>query len=306
MVAFLGPGVGAEQVEARDRCGGQEPFHGVGAFHAEYLCVCESYAVTGFADFADASQQAFYGKKASFGVVFRDFAKEFPVTTAKIYFKKGIFSENFFGSESFEEVFRDKGTAHKPCFYPNEGGLKSLTRKEVNFFLERIEEARHFHVEMKTGAFLFFISLCLILVSCGGGYEGYKNKPYKVGGVRYQPMAVEQALGHREEGLASWYDESSWIGLVGNGTTALGETVYPWTECAAHKTLPLPARIKVTNLENGKSTKVRVNDRGPFLKNRILDVSSSVADDLDMKKKGIVRVRVEVLSVGDGKWERKS
>lgn len=150
---------------------------------------------------------------------------------------------------------------------------------------------------------LFFLFLA---ASCGGGYQGYKNKPYTVNGVRYHPMSVEKALNHKEEGIASWYDESSWVGLVGNGTTALGETVYPWTECAAHKTLPLPAWVKVTNLENGRTAEVRVNDRGPFLKNRILDVSSSVADDLGMKGKGIVRVRMEVLSVGDGKWKRKS
>ncbi len=149
---------------------------------------------------------------------------------------------------------------------------------------------------------LLLLSLLLPL-SCGG-YEGYKNAPYTVRGVRYTPLSVEQALHYREEGMASWYDESSFLGIVGNGETALGETVYPWTECAAHKTLPLPSLVRVTNLENGRETEVRVNDRGPFLKNRLFDVSSSVADELDMKKRGVVRVRVEVLSVGEGKWKR--
>lgn len=151
------------------------------------------------------------------------------------------------------------------------------------------------------------ICLCfpVLLVSCGGGYEGYKKAPYTIRGVRYHPMSVEEALTFREEGIASWYDESAFFGIF-RGTTALGETVHPWTECAAHKTLPLPSEIRVTNLQNGKSTKVRVNDRGPFIKGRILDVSPSVASDLGMKKSGLAKVRIEVLSVGDGKWKRKA
>lgn len=183
---------------------------------------------------------------------------------------------------------------------------KSNTWKKSVFLLASGKKAGICRKRMKRWFIFTWLFFLLLTASCGGGYQGYKNKPYTVNGVRYHPMSVEKALAHKEEGIASWYDESSWIGLVGNGTTALGETVYPWTECAAHRTLPLPAWIKVTNLENGKTAEVRVSDRGPFLKNRILDVSSSVAEDLDMKDRGIVRVRMEVLSVGDGKWKRKA
>lgn len=155
-------------------------------------------------------------------------------------------------------------------------------------------------------AVLCFLGL-LLLVSCGStpSYKGYKRAPYTVRGERYHPMTVEQALTFREEGIASWYDESSFFGMV-RGKTALGEKVYSGTECAAHKTLPLPAEIRVTNLKNGKSTKVRVNDRGPFIKGRIVDLSPAVAKKLDMKKSGLAPVRIEVISVGDGKWKRKA
>ena len=79
----------------------------------------------------------------------------------------------------------------------------------------------------------------------------------------------------------------------------------PWHVIAAHKTLPLPARVKVTNLENGKTLKLRVNDRGPFIEGRIIDLSPRGAKKLGFKKDGIVNARVEVLSVGDGKYKRK-
>lgn len=154
---------------------------------------------------------------------------------------------------------------------------------------------------------LLLLPIAMLLASCSGGgdYKGYKRASYTIKGVRYHPMTVERALTFSEQGLASWYDESTFFGLS-RGTTALGEKVYSWTECAAHKTLPLPAEIKVTNLKNGKSTKVRVNDRGPFIKGRILDVSPSVAKKLDMKKAGLAPVKIEVLSVGDGKWKKKA
>ena len=73
----------------------------------------------------------------------------------------------------------------------------------------------------------------------------------------------------------------------------------------AHKTLPLPCRIKVTNLENGKTAKLRLNDRGPYVGTRMLDVTPRTASKLGFKDKGLTRVHIEVLSVGDGKWRRK-
>ncbi|WP_435895967.1 septal ring lytic transglycosylase RlpA family protein [Oceaniferula spumae] len=118
-------------------------------------------------------------------------------------------------------------------------------------------------------------------------------------------MSVDQAIHHKEEGIGSWYNESKFFGLK-RGNTSLGEKVMPWHISAAHKTLPLPCVVKVTNLANGKSLKMRVNDRGPFIPGRVIDVTPRAASKLGFKDKGLTRVRVEVVSVGDGKYKRKA
>jgi len=147
----------------------------------------------------------------------------------------------------------------------------------------------------------------VVLCSCAApsDYEGYMTRSYTIKGIHYEPMSVEEALNFEEEGIASWYNESSFFGLK-RGNTSLGEKVMPWHVIAAHKTLPLPARVKVTNLENGKTLKLRVNDRGPFIEGRIIDLSPRGAKKLGFKKDGIVNARVEVLSVGDGKYKREA
>lgn len=153
---------------------------------------------------------------------------------------------------------------------------------------------------------LLLFGLAFLLNACGSAnYRGYKMAPYEVRGRHYQPMSVEAALVHSEEGLASWYDERRWFGLV-RGTTALGETYRPHSLAGAHKTLPLPCRVRVVNLENGRSTTVRLNDRGPFVDGRILDVTPKVARRLHFREQGLTRVRLEILSVGDGKYRRSS
>lgn len=130
------------------------------------------------------------------------------------------------------------------------------------------------------------------------------TRGYSVRGQSYQPMSVEQALHYSEIGEASWYNESKFFGLI-RGNTSLGEKVRPWHLIAAHKTLPLPCLVRVTNLKNGKSVKVRVNDRGPFIAGRIIDLSPRAAGKIDMKQQGLARVKVVVLSVGDGSYKRK-
>lgn len=152
--------------------------------------------------------------------------------------------------------------------------------------------------------------LCLLLVplllltACGSAnYNGYKMAPYKIRGRHYHPMSIETALVHSEEGLASWYDERRWLGLV-RGTTALGENYRPHALAGAHKTLPLPCRVRVVNLENGRSATLRLNDRGPFVDGRILDVTPRVARRLRFREQGLTKVRLEVLSVGDGRHRR--
>lgn len=141
---------------------------------------------------------------------------------------------------------------------------------------------------------------CGILSGCGGGsYRGYKYKPYTVHGVYYAPLSPRDAIGYTEEGTASHYSEGF---LIFPGKTALGESMYGWTTGAAHKTLPLPCRVRVTNLRNGRSTVVRVNDRGPFIQGRIIDVTAPVAKKLGFFERGTAPVRIKVLSVGDGRY----
>ncbi|MCB1099317.1 MAG: hypothetical protein KDN22_27350 [Verrucomicrobiae bacterium] len=106
-------------------------------------------------------------------------------------------------------------------------------------------------------AFLVCLSGC-----SNGNYQGYKNAPYTIAGQRYFPLGVDQALRHQEVGVASWYDERKMFGLV-SGTTALGERFSSRSLAGAHRTLPLPCHVKVTNLENGRTVKLRLNDRGP-------------------------------------------
>ena len=156
-------------------------------------------------------------------------------------------------------------------------------------------------------SFLLAILLCSALTSCmsrPGGYNGYQTKSYTVRGQSYQPMGVEEALDYEESGTCSWYNESKFLGLK-RGTTSLGEKVMPWHIIGAHKTLPLPALVKVTNVSNGKSVKVRINDRGPFIPGRLLDVSPRAAKKLGFYDQGLTTVEVKVLSVGDGSYKRK-
>lgn len=153
-------------------------------------------------------------------------------------------------------------------------------------------------------------ALCILLPSCSsspksGDYPGYMTRPYTIRGKRYVPMSVERALYFSQTGIASHYDESGFFGFS-SGNTSIGESVHPWHLHAAHPYLPLPCEVRVTSLRTGKSVKVRVNDRGPFVKNRIIDLSSATAKKLGFKQRGLERVRIQVLSVGDGKWKRKS
>lgn len=131
------------------------------------------------------------------------------------------------------------------------------------------------------------------------------TRSYTIRGQTYHPMSVEQALGHTETGVCSWYNESRFFGLK-RGNTSLGEKVMSWHLTGAHKTLPLPAMVRVTNLENGRSVKLRINDRGPFIAGRHLDVTPRAAKKLGFYEKGLTTTRLEVLSVGDGKYRRRS
>lgn len=97
------------------------------------------------------------------------------------------------------------------------------------------------------------------------------------------------------------HGEASWYGIRTNGgtKTASGEKLCNVSATAAHKTLPMGTQVRVTNLRNGKSEIVRINDRGPYIRGRIIDVTEGVAKRLGFYNRGIVDVKVEVLAQGE-------
>jgi rare lipoprotein A len=118
-----------------------------------------------------------------------------------------------------------------------------------------------------------------------GGGRAMVGKPYQVAGRTFIPRSNPN---YAAEGLASWYG-SNFHGRL----TANGEVFDRASVAAAHTTMPLPSYARVTNVQNGRSIVVRVNDRGPFHGNRIIDVSERTAEALEFKRAGTARVRVE-------------
>ena len=117
------------------------------------------------------------------------------------------------------------------------------------------------------------------------------SRPYTVLGKRYTPMLDES--GYSEEGIASWY------GRKFHGYhTSNGEVYDMFAMTAAHKTLPLPSFLHVTNMSNGKSVIVRVNDRGPFHDDRIIDLSYAAAYKLGYYTHGTAKVKLEAVTLG--------
>lgn len=114
---------------------------------------------------------------------------------------------------------------------------------------------------------------------------------YVVHGRRYH--VLDSARGYREEGVASWYGSK----FHGRRTSS-GETYNMYALTAAHRTLPLPTYARVTNLDNGRSTVVKINDRGPFHDERVIDLSYAAATRLGVVEAGTARVRVRALTPG--------
>jgi rare lipoprotein A len=122
--------------------------------------------------------------------------------------------------------------------------------------------------------------------------SAHGNPPfYDVLGQRY--FVLPSAEDYLERGVASWYGPS-----FHGGSTSNGEPYDMYAMTAAHKTLPLPSYARVTNLKNGKSIVVRINDRGPFVANRLIDLSYSAAARLDMLREGTTLVEVRALTPG--------
>jgi len=139
------------------------------------------------------------------------------------------------------------------------------------------------------------ILLCLVafITSCGEkkiiDETGIAtNKPYKIAGQRYYPLL--KADGYDEKGIASWYGKD-----FHGKKTSNGERYDMHRLSAAHPTLPMGTKVRVTNLENRKSMILRINDRGPFVKERLIDLSYAAAKKMGYARKGTTRVRVQVV-----------
>lgn len=119
-------------------------------------------------------------------------------------------------------------------------------------------------------------------------------RPYQIKGIWYYPKAMPD---YDVTGIASWYGDP-----FHGRKTASGEIYDKRIVTAAHKTLPLPSTVRVTNLENGRVLTVRVNDRGPFVNSRIIDMSQRGAQLLGFERQGVARVRVEVVGSDDDRF----
>ena len=131
------------------------------------------------------------------------------------------------------------------------------------------------------------------------GYKGsFKiGTPYEINGEWFYPEVDKT---YNKVGVASWYGSK-----FHKKKTANGEIFYKSDITAAHPTLPLPCIVKVTNLDNNKSMKIKVNDRGPFVKNRIIDLSDKAATKLGYVEQGTANVRVEFLQKETDKLHKK-
>ena len=147
-----------------------------------------------------------------------------------------------------------------------------------------------------------FLLACaaLVLSACAGGAPARKSGPVPVTQGKYKVGSPYKIRGNWYHPVEDWdYDQvgvASWYGHPFHGRkTANGETFNKEALTAAHPTLPLPSRVRVTNLANGKSIIVRVNDRGPFAHGRIIDMSERSAEVLGFKLQGTAKVRVEAI-----------
>ena len=155
-------------------------------------------------------------------------------------------------------------------------------------------KARAPRIPLRLFLLLALVCAALVLTGCGGSRTSWRKggvagtKPYTVRGKTYYPL--KSAHGFVEEGIASWYGP----GFHGK-TTANGERYNQYAMTAAHKLLPLGTKVRVTHLGNGKSVIVRVNDRGPFVEDRVIDLSRTAATRLNMMGTGTARVRIQSL-----------
>ncbi|HIJ94923.1 MAG TPA: septal ring lytic transglycosylase RlpA family protein [Desulfuromonadales bacterium] len=147
---------------------------------------------------------------------------------------------------------------------------------------------------------IMMLLVCGVLISCSSNRAYRKEgpvpfkvqKPYTINGERYEPLSRHE--GFSQTGLASWYG-SDFHGKE----TSNGDTYDMHAMTAAHKTLPFGVYVKVSNRDNGRDTVVRINDRGPFVAGRIIDLSFSAAKDLGIVANGTAQVKIVALGYLD-------
>lgn len=146
-------------------------------------------------------------------------------------------------------------------------------------------------------SWLVLAAFALALAGCGGSADVRPHPhvkvgaPYTINGIRYRPRVVSW---YDEVGIASWYGEPFHGRLTANGEI-FDQDAYT----AAHPTLPLPGLVEVTNLDTGRRMVLRLNDRGPFAKGRLIDLSRAAARELGFERAGLARVRVVYLGPAD-------
>ena len=142
---------------------------------------------------------------------------------------------------------------------------------------------------------ILLIIISLILYSCGPtiAYGDYINSD----GMSRKEIEAIRTHPEVQIGIASYYGKKFHRKLTANG-----QRFNMYKVSAAHKTLPLGTRVKVTNLNNGKSIRLTINDRGPFKKGRILDLSYKAAQKLGFVNEGTTKVRIDVIKLGDNKY----
>jgi rare lipoprotein A len=166
-----------------------------------------------------------------------------------------------------------------------------LRQKDIH----RISTSSLCHFSVRGASVLLFGAYLFLIIGCASTYEPPPKrpaghpKPYKVLGKWYQPLP--ESKGFRQRGIASWYGKD-----FHGKKTSNGEIYNMYAMTAAHKTLPLGTYVQVRNLENNRRVKVRVNDRGPFVRGRIIDLSYSAANAIGVVGPGTARVEVMALA----------
>lgn len=193
--------------------------------------------------------------------------------------------------QNFDQRFRNAGSKFLYKIKPSESMQAGIPKESLKDSYDEYEDPDDYLKISRYGSDNY--------ENYSSSEEIYKNqdpylgnfkigKPYSVFGISYSPKEYES---FKEFGTASWYGDEF------NGKiTANGEIYNKGDLTAAHPTLPLSSIVRITNLYNDKSVIVKVNDRGPFAKSRIIDVSERAADILGFKDRGTTEVKVEVLT----------